>query len=317
MRDEFNEYQATIAKKAIMSGIGVHSGAHVTITLSPAEANHGIKFRRSCGDGSIHTLSAVASQIGSTDFCTLLGDAPDRSVATVEHLMAALYAMGVDNIVVDIDGCEVPIMDGSSEMFIDVLDATGIDYLTEKRRYIRVKKPVRAELGGSWAEFVPHEGTRFEIDIDFDSALIGRQSWHGEITADSFCGELARARTFGFMKDVEGLWASGHALGSSLENSVVICNDDKVINMEGLRFQDEFVRHKALDAVGDLALAGAQFIGCYRSYRGGHKLNAMALRKLLAQTDAYEIVETKQDRRRKGGYGLVAVSTPAFSPWMV
>lgn len=317
MRDEFNEFQASIAKKAVMSGIGVHSGAHVSITLSPADSNHGIKFRRTSEDGTVHTLSAVASQVGSTDFCTLLGDAPDRSVATIEHLMAALYAMGVDNVMVDIDGCEVPIMDGSSEMFIDMLEATGIDYLAEKRRYIRVKKPVRAELAGSWAEFVPHEGTRFEIDIDFDSALIGRQSWHGEITADSFCQELARARTFGFMKDVEHLWASGHALGSSLENSVVICNDDKVINMEGLRFEDEFARHKALDAVGDLALAGAQFIGCYRSYRGGHKLNAMALRKLLAQTDAYEIVETKQDRRRKGGYGLVAVSTPVFSPWMI
>ncbi|MEP4342035.1 MAG: UDP-3-O-acyl-N-acetylglucosamine deacetylase, partial [Lentilitoribacter sp.] len=241
----------------------------------------------------------------------------DLSVATVEHLMAALYAMGIDNIIVEIDGGEVPIMDGSSALFVELIEATGVLKLEERRRYIRVKKAVRAEMGGSWAEFTPHEGTRFEIDIDFSSPTIGRQSWCGEVTADSFKRELSRARTFGFMRDVEFLWASGHALGSSLENSVVIGEDDKVINMEGLRFEDEFVRHKTLDAVGDLALAGAQFIGCYRSYRGGHKLNAIALRKLLAQQDAYEIVETKHTRG-KGGYGeLVAVSSPVFSPWTV
>lgn len=317
MQNDLCEFQATIAKTAKLSGVGVHSGQNVSITLIPAEANTGVVFRRICENGEAITLRAVASQIGSTDFCTLLGNAPDRSVATVEHLMAALYAMGIDNIVIDIDGGEVPIMDGSSAVFIDLLDATGTIFLDERRRYIRVKKHVRAEMGGSWAEFVPHEGTRFEIDIDFKSDVIGRQSWCGEVTADSFRDELARARTFGFMRDVEFLWASGHALGSSLENSVVIGEDDNVINMEGLRFKDEFVRHKTLDAVGDLALAGAQFIGCYRSYRGGHKLNSIALRKLLAQTDAYEIVETTQSYR-KGGYGeLVAVNAPVFSPWIV
>lgn len=317
MHNDLNEFQATLAKSATLSGVGVHSGSSVTITLHPAEANTGIVFQRMCGDEEICQLRAVSSQVGSTDFCTLLGDAPDRSVATIEHLMAALYALGVDNVVIEIDGGEVPIMDGSSAVFVELLDAAGIVSLGEKRRYIRVKKAVRAEMGGSWAEFTPHEGTRFEIDIDFGSKLIGRQSWAGEVTKQTFCDELARARTFGFMRDVEFLWASGHALGSSLENSVVIGDDDKVINMEGLRYQDEFVRHKTLDAVGDLALAGAQFIGSYRSYRGGHKLNAMALRKLLAQQDAYEIVETKQNRRN-GGYGeLVAVSAPVFSPWTV
>lgn len=317
MHYDLNEFQATISRPATLSGVGVHSGSNVTISLIPAESNTGIVFKRVCGTQTVCTLRAVSSQVGSTDFCTLLGDAPDRSVATVEHLMAALYAMGIDNIIVEIDGGEVPIMDGSSALFIELIEATGVSKLEERRRYIRVKKAIRAEMGGSWAEFTPHEGTRFEIDIDFDSPTIGRQSWCGEVTAESFKRELSRARTFGFMRDVEFLWASGHALGSSLENSVVIGEDDKVINMEGLRFEDEFVRHKTLDAVGDLALAGAQFIGCYRSYRGGHKLNAMALRKLLAQQDAYEIVETKQTRG-KGGYGeLVAVSSPVFSPWTV
>ena len=231
--------------------------------------------------------------------------------------MAALYALGVDNISIDLDGSEVPIMDGSAAVFIDAIDTAGLVNHAVKRRYVRVIKPVRIEMGGSWAEFTQHNGTRFEIDIDFDSALIGRQSWKGEVTADTFRRELARARTFGFMRDVERLWASGHALGSSLENSVVIGDDDKVINVEGLRFRDEFVRHKTLDAVGDLALAGAQFIGCYRSYRGGHKLNALALRALLADQSAYEVVEAPARRNTVRHGELVAVNAAAFAPWAI
>jgi len=272
--------QTTISRSISLSGIGVHSGESVSITFHPADPDTGIIFNRHHQSGEIISVRAVSSQVGSTDLCTLLGRAPDRSVATVEHLMAALYALGVDNISIDLHGSEVPIMDGSAAVFIDAIDTAGLVNHAVKRRYVRVLKPVRIEMGGSWAEFTQHNGTRFEIDIDFDSGLIGRQSWKGEVTADTFRRELARARTFGFMRDVERLWASGHALGSSLENSVVIGDDDKVINVEGLRFRDEFVRHKTLDAVGDLALAGAQFIGCYRSYRGGHKLNAMALRAL-------------------------------------
>ena len=216
----------------------------------------------------------------------------------------------------EIDGSEVPIMDGSAAVFIETLDRAGRVVHAARRRYIRILRQVRVEMGGSWAEFVPHDGTRFEIDIDFDSALIGRQSWKGELDAETFRRELARARTFGFMRDVERLWASGHALGSSLENSLVISDEDTVINAEGLRFSDEFVRHKTVDAIGDLALAGAQFLGCYRSYRGGHKLNSAALRALLADAEAYEIVETpgrrhagrRQGRaRQRGVAGLCAL----------
>lgn len=307
--------QTTIARSISLSGIGVHSGENVSIDFHPADPDTGIVFNRHLPCGDVISVRAVSSQVGSTDLCTLLGKAPDRSVATVEHLMAALYAMGVDNISVDIDGGEVPIMDGSAAVFIEAIDNAGLINHAVKRRYIRVIKPVRIEMGGCWAEFTPHNGTRFEIDIDFETPLIGRQSWKGEVTADTFRRELARARTFGFMRDVERLWASGHALGSSLENSVVVGDDDKVINVEGLRFRDEFVRHKTLDAVGDLALAGAQFIGCYRSYRGGHKLNALALRALLADQSAYEVVEApaRHDTVRHGE--LVAVNAAAFAPW--
>ncbi|MGN6551311.1 MAG: UDP-3-O-acyl-N-acetylglucosamine deacetylase [Pararhizobium sp.] len=314
MAIDLRGFQTTIARPATLSGVGVHSGARVSMTFIPAEAETGIVFHRRLDDGRMAVLPAVSSQVGSTALCTLLGRTPEASVGTIEHVMAALYALGIDNLVIEIDGGEVPIMDGSSAVFVETLDAAGRVVHDAKRRYIRVLHPVRVEMGGSWAEFVPHEGTRFEIDIAFDSALIGRQTWKGEVDAETFRTELARARTFGFMRDVERLWASGHALGSALENSVVISDDDTVINVEGLRFSDEFVRHKTVDAVGDLALAGAQFVGCYRSYRGGHRLNAMALGALLSDDSAYEIVETPRRAKRAGHAELVAVSTPAHAP---
>ncbi len=259
---------------------------------------------------------AVSSQVGNTDLCTVLGFSPAHSVATVEHVMAAVYALGLDNVVIEVHGAEMPIMDGSSMPFIEAIEQVGLVSLGVKRRYIRITKPVRIEHGGSWSEFRPYDGTRFEVEIDFDCPLIGRQKWEGDMTAATFKSELSRARTFGFMRDVERLWASGHALGSSLENSVVISDDNTVINVEGLRYaKDEFVRHKALDAVGDLALAGAPFIGCYRSYRGGHKMNANALKALLSDPTAYEVVETSAPRQRVAPRDFIRVNAPEFAPW--
>lgn len=308
-------FQTTIAAPATLSGIGVHSGAPVSITFQPAEAGTGIVFSRTLSDGTIVEYRAVSSNVGNTDLCTVLGTSLSRSVATIEHVMAALYALGLDNVVVDVDGAEMPIMDGSSFPFIEAIEQVGITNLGEKRRYIRVLKPVRIDSGASWSEFRPHDGTRFEVEIDFDSPLIGRQSWKGDLTAQVFRDELSRARTFGFMRDVERLWAAGFALGSSLENSVVISDDDSVVNVEGLRYKDEFVRHKTLDAVGDLALAGAQFIGCYRSYRGGHKMNANALKALLSDPSAYEVVEAPVRSQRVRAREFVAVSGLEFAPW--
>ncbi len=308
-------FQTTIAAPVSLTGIGVHSGTPVTISFLPAEAGTGVVFNRLHGDGKVTELKAVSAQVGNTDLCTVLGLSPASSIATVEHVMAAIYALGLDNLVVEVDGAEMPIMDGSSAPFIELIDQVGIKNLGVKRRYIRVTKPVRIESGASWAEFRPHDGTRFEVEIDFDCPLIGRQGWEGDLTASTFRTELSRARTFGFMRDVERLWAAGFALGSSLENSVVISDDNTVINMEGLRYADEFVRHKTLDAVGDLALAGAQFIGCYRSYRGGHKLNANALRALLGNRDAYEVVEAPARSQQVRAREFVAVNVPEFAPW--
>lgn len=309
-------FQTTIASPVTISGTGVHSGVPVSITFNPAEADSGIVFQRQFADGTVSEYRAVSSQVGSTDLCTVLGFSPATSIATVEHVMAALYALGLDNTLIEVSGAEMPIMDGSSAPFIEAIDEVGLIPLAVKRRYIRIIKPVRVEAGASWAEFLPYDGTRFEVEIDFDCPLIGRQSWKGDLSPATFRSELSRARTFGFMRDVERLWAAGLALGSSLENSVVISDDNTVINVEGLRYaKDEFVRHKTLDAVGDLALAGAQFIGCYRSYRGGHKMNAHALKALLSDRSAYEVVEAAAPRARVGQRELIAVNAPEFAPW--
>lgn len=306
------DQQTTIRSRVSLSGTGVHSGKPVSIHFSPADADSGIVFHLLADDG-VKEIRALHSQVGSTDLSTVLGDPAGAHVATVEHLMATLFGLGIDNIAIEIDGCEVPILDGSAAQFVDAFEHAGIERLAARRRYIRILKPVRIDAGGSWAEFRPHDGTRFEVEIDFDSPAIGRQALAFDLDAESFRREVARARTFGFMKDVERLWAAGFALGSSLENSVVIGDDHRIINMEGLRWPDEFVRHKTLDAMGDLALAGARFIGCFRSYRGGHKLNAAALRRLLADKSAYQIVETsRRDRGRSAE--VTAVVGPLHAP---
>ncbi|MER9891490.1 UDP-3-O-acyl-N-acetylglucosamine deacetylase [Mesorhizobium sp. M0119] len=310
-----HDYQTTLKSRATLTGIGVHSGTPVTVHFLPADADTGVVFQLSNASGT-HEFRALVSEVGATDLCTMLGDPQGEHIATVEHLMATLFGLGIDNLVIEIDGHEVPILDGSAVMFVEAIDQAGIETLPVKRRYIRVVKPVRIENGACWAEFRPYDGTRFEIEIDFESPAIGRQLFASDMNADIFRRDVARARTFGFMKDVERLWAAGYALGSSLENSLVIGDDNRVINMGGVRYPNEFARHKTMDAMGDLALAGARFIGCFRSYRGGHRLNAAALRRLLSDRSAFEIVETT--RRERGRTAeMSAVNAPLFAPWMI
>lgn len=311
-----HDYQTTLKSRVSLSGIGVHSGKPVSIHFSPADPDTGIIFVANDANGNSVELRALVAEIGATDLCTVLGDPAGVHVATVEHLLAALSALGIDNALIEIDGNEVPVLDGSSAQFVEAFDQAGICQQPVKRRYIRITKPVRIDSGASWAEFHPYDGTRFEVEIDFESPVIGRQFYAADITPDVFRNEISRARTFGFMKDVERLWAAGYALGSSLENTVVIGDDSRVVNMEGLRYSNEFVRHKMLDAIGDLALAGARFIGRFRSYRGGHRLNAAALRSLLSDRSAFEIVET--GRRERGRVAeMVAVNAPVYAPWMI
>ncbi|RWM23419.1 MAG: UDP-3-O-acyl-N-acetylglucosamine deacetylase [Mesorhizobium sp.] len=310
-----HDFQTTLKSRATLTGTGVHSGNSVTVHFLPADADTGVVFQLSNGSED-REFRALVSEVGATDLCTMLGDPAGEHIATVEHLMATVFGLGIDNVLIEIDGHEVPILDGSAMAFVEAIDQAGIDTLPVKRRYIRVVKPVRIENGASWAEFRPYDGTRFEIEIDFESPAIGRQLFASDMNADIFRRDIARARTFGFMKDVERLWAAGYALGSSLENSLVIGDDNRVINMGGLRYPNEFVRHKTMDAMGDLALAGARFIGCFRSYRGGHRLNAAALRRLLSDRSAFEIVETT--RRERGRTAeMSAVYAPVYAPWMI
>ena len=313
---DLHEYQTTLTSRVSLSGVGVHSGKPVSIHFNPADPDTGVVFAKTGPDGQTVELRASVAEIGATDLCTVLGNMAGAHVATVEHLLAALFSLGIDNVHIEMDGDEVPILDGSAASFVEAFDTVGISQQVVKRRYIRIVKPVRIENGASWAEFRPYDGTRFEVEIDFESPAIGRQFFAADITPDTFRRDIARARTFGFMKDVERLWAAGYALGSSLENSVVIGEDHRVINMEGLRYSNEFVRHKMLDAMGDLALAGARFIGCFRSYRGGHKLNASALRRLLRDRTAFEIVEAGR-RERGRGAEMIAVNAPVYAPWMI
>jgi UDP-3-O-[3-hydroxymyristoyl] N-acetylglucosamine deacetylase len=291
--------QKTLRERVSLSGIGVHGGKPVSVTLCPADADSGISFLRTNLPGSPDVeIPALAGHVGSSELCTVLGDSRGASVATVEHLLAALVGVGVDNALIEIDGPEVPVMDGSAAVFVDAIDQVGLVVQRAPKRFLKIRKPVRIEMGSAFAEFRPYEGCRFEIGIAYDCPVIGNQGIGIDVTPKRFRSEIARARTYGYMRDVERLWSAGFALGSSLENSVVI-GDGAVVNPEGLRYPDEFVRHKVLDAIGDLALAGAPIRGLYRSYKGGHKLNAMALAALLQQKDAWAIVAApaRQDSR--------------------
>jgi UDP-3-O-[3-hydroxymyristoyl] N-acetylglucosamine deacetylase len=309
--------QTTLRDDVSVSGVGVHSGLPGALTLRPAEAGTGIVFIRRDGAGrSYREIRADVRAVTATEFATVLGDASGPLCSTSEHVLAALYALGVDNAVVEIDGSEVPIMDGSAEAFVSAIDQAGIVTLDARRRYIKVLKPVKVSRDGAVGEFRPNpHHFRIEVDIDFDHPLIGQQSCHLDVGPTSFRRDLCRARTFGFMKDVAKLWSAGYALGANFDNTLVV-SESRVLNADGLRYADEFVRHKALDAVGDLALAGAPLLATYRSVRGGHKLNHAVLSTLLADKTAWTFVEATPAVRPSRGHaelpsGLIA---PAYAP---
>ena len=310
--------QKTLRGRVSLSGIGVHSGLPVSISICPADADSGIAFLRTNLPGSPDIeIPARSGAVAATELCTVLGDPKGASVATVEHLLAALAGLGIDNALIEIDGPEVPVMDGSARAFVDAIDQVGLQAQGAPRRFIRIAKPVRVELGTAFAEFRPHDRSRLEISIDYDCAVVGRQALAIDLTPKTFRGEIAPARTYGYMRDVERLWAAGFALGSSLENSVVI-GDGAVINPDGLRYPDEFVRHKVLDTIGDLALAGMPIQGLYRSHKSGHKLNAMALSALLQRPDAFTLVADHVEREPSRPEGRAELTqglmAPAFAP---
>lgn len=308
--------QTTLRDQAVLSGIGVHSGLPVTLTVHPAEANSGLRFiSAGFGGGRDREVRAEIDAVTATEFATVLGDASGPLVSTAEHVLAALRGLGVDNAVIEIDSPEVPIMDGSAAPFVAAIDQVGLKSLDASRRFIRVLKPVRVQLGDAYGELRPYaRGLRIEAEISFDHPAIGRQALALDVRPDTFRREIARARTFGFMRDVAKLWSAGYALGASLENTLVVA-ENRVLNPEGLRFRDEFVRHKMLDAVGDLALAGAPLLGAYRTVHGGHKLNYAILSALMADTGAWAVTEGEAVAPPRGHAELPgALVAPAFAP---
>jgi len=287
--------QTTIAREIELTGTGVHSGAPVSVTLHPAEADAGLRFLVTKRGRVIADIPANVQYVKNLTLCTVIGDDDGNTVGTVEHLLAALRGLAIDNCYIEIDSKEVPIMDGSSAMFVEAIDEAGITELQAARTYIKVLKPIRVEDGDCFGEISPHSGFHLDIEIDFETPLIGRQRLAYEMSPGVFRNELSRARTFGFMSDVERLWKNGLALGANLNNTVAI-GEDKVMNPEGLRYPEEFVRHKMLDAVGDLSLAGHPLLCAYRSVRGGHRLNAAVLQALLADRNAWTIVHAPRVR---------------------
>jgi UDP-3-O-[3-hydroxymyristoyl] N-acetylglucosamine deacetylase len=310
--------QTTLRNRAAVSGIGVHSGLPATLTMLPAAADTGIVFVRCGVDGQPdREVRANARSVTATEFATVLGNAEGPLCSTAEHVLAALAGLGVDNAVIEIDGPEVPIMDGSAAEFVAAVDRAGVVKLPAPRRYLQILKPVRVAKDDSYGELRPYSrGFRIELEIDFAHPLIGRQGLALDINPNSFRRELSRARTFGFMRDVAKLWSAGYALGASFENTLVI-NEHRLLNPEGLRFVDEFARHKALDAIGDLALAGAPLLGAYRSVRGGHTLNHAVLSALMADPSAWTMVEGLEGRReapRRVIRGHADVATGLVAP---
>lgn len=287
--------QRTIKSLVRATGVGLHTGARVNLTLRPAPVNTGIVFRRT-DLAEPKDFSVAPERVTDTRLCSAL-EGNGAKVATVEHLMSALAGLGIDNLYIDLDGPEVPILDGSAAPFVYLLQTTGIETQNAPKRFIRVRKTVRVEEGDKWAEFAPHEGYTLTFRIDFDHPVF-RQSakeMHIDLASQSYAKEVSRARTFGFMNEVEYLRSNGLALGGTLDNAIVM-DEFRVLNSDGLRYADEFVKHKVLDAVGDLYLTGHPILAAFTAYKSGHGLNNKLLRTLMADASAWEWAEFKDDR---------------------
>ena len=276
-------HQRTLKTVIGCRGVGLHSGQRVSMNLIPASPETGIIFRRT--DTRAEIRASWENVIDSAR-CTILSDGADTIVGTVEHLMAALAGLGVDNLIVELDGPEVPIMDGSAAPFVFLIECAGIVEQDEPRHAIRIQKPISVVADGAMAALYPDHSFSMSFEIDYDNPVVRHQKLSVTLDADSFKSELCRARTFGFLNDVDRLRAAGLARGGSLDN-VIVVDGNHVLNSEGLRYENEFVRHKLLDAIGDLYLAGAPIVGRFRGVRSGHSHNRRLLTALFADDEAW------------------------------
>ncbi|HEY0664071.1 MAG TPA: UDP-3-O-acyl-N-acetylglucosamine deacetylase [Thiobacillaceae bacterium] len=297
--------QRTIKNVIRATGIGLHTGDKIYLTVRPAPVDSGIVFRRTDLPAT-PAIKATADAVGETTMSTTLV-AGDIKVSTIEHLMSAFAGLGVDNAIVELSGPEVPIMDGSAGPFVFLLQSAGIAEQAAAKKFIRVKRPVTVEEGDKSATFVPYDGFKVTFTIHFDHPVFRNRNQTASVdfSTTSFVKEVSRARTFGFMREIEYLRSKNLALGGSLENAIVV-DDYRILNEDGLRYEDEFVKHKILDAIGDLYLLGHSVIGEYIGHKSGHALNNRLLRALLAQPDAFEVVSFDDAADAPVSYALPA-----------
>lgn len=282
--------QRTVGGVLEFSGFGVHSGLPVTMTIAPAPVDSGYRIQRQFEDGSIvGPVPVHFARVTRTTLCTTIDLGNSVSVATVEHVISALSGLGVDNALITVTGPECPIIDGSAAPFADAITGVGLEIQGKSRRYLKIMRQVLVRNNEASAALEPYNGRMLDLEIDFDSKVIGRQRMIFDWTPRKYLIDVSRARTFGFVRDAKILRQAGYALGSSLDNSITV-HEDRILNPGGLRYEDEFVRHKLLDAVGDLALCGLPIYGRFRSYKGGHALNALVLQSLFASEANYEII---------------------------
>ncbi len=281
--------QRTLKNSISARGVGLHSGKKVLMVLRPAAANTGIVFRRTDLDQPAD-VPARADLVGETAFGTSIVNG-NAKVSTVEHLLSAVAGLGLDNIYVDLSAAEVPIMDGSAAPFVFLLQAAGIQEQNAPKKFMRILKTVRVTEGDKWAEFKPYDGFKLNIEIEFDHPVFRKREQTGvmEFSTTAFLKEISRARTFGFVKDLEFLRSRNLALGGTLENAIVL-DDYRILNEDGLRYEDEFVKHKILDAIGDLYLIGGPVLGEFTGFKSGHGLNNKLLRAVMADAEATEVV---------------------------
>ena len=303
--------QRTLKTLTRAVGVGLHSGERVELTLRPAAPDTGIVFRRVDLAEPVD-IPVSATAVTDTRLASTLSRDGVR-VHTVEHLMSACCGLGIDNLIVDITAEEVPILDGSAASFVYLLQSAGIEVQRAPRRFLRVTRPVEVREGEGrslkWARLEPYHGFRLQFEIEFDHPAVSAtgQRVTFDLGSGQYAREIARARTFGFTRDVEHMRSQGLALGGGLDNAIVL-DDVKVLNADGLRYDDEFAKHKILDAMGDLYLVGRPLLAAYSAYRGGHALNNRLLRALLAQPDAYEIVTFEDERRAPQGFARLALA---------
>jgi UDP-3-O-[3-hydroxymyristoyl] N-acetylglucosamine deacetylase len=288
-------FQRTLRTAVTLSGVGLHNGREVTVRIQPASGDTGVVFRRIDLKPSVE-IPALAGYVADTTLATVLSDG-EASVSTVEHCMAALAGMGVDNACVEVDGPELPILDGSAAPYVEAILRARVVPLKSKRRAIRIEKPLRVESGDKFSILRPADSLRITYSIDFEGTFPGSQHFYVDLNPDSFAAEIGMARTFGFLGEVELLRAMGKGRGGSLDNAIVV-EGDRVLNPEGLRVEDEFVRHKILDAVGDLALAGLPILGHLIVHKGGHGLHHALVTQMLERPDAWSVVELDQPNHR-------------------